>query len=362
MIEPDQQPITIPTPERFRGETLYAATVPERALLRLLAAAHERDLDAAEPVARLAQEFSDRHATLLSELSESLASGMSAVASLHATPGVLDPSVVLALEFAERDGALLPMYHALVANQAQSAHELRTNESTPGQEMIRSCVGVFFAMLVLTFLMRFVLPTFEKMFDEFGLTLPSLMVSLLALATYVPLMVLVVLLAFLLYLALSFTEIVRSVFYRTSPLTWTRQWIPANVRWLSLLSIASQTRLSLEQAVATLAEMPSAGRLKPKLQKAASRIAGGEEPFAVLRSERLLSASESSALALASPGSARVWLLRWFAVRRWRRSRFWTPFIARAISVVTTLFLSVIVAWTALGVMMALFELISGMS
>ena len=51
--------------------------------------------------------------------------------------------------------------------------------------MIYPIIVVVVATLILTFIMIFIVPTFETMFEEFGLTLPPPTVLLIAMSNYI---------------------------------------------------------------------------------------------------------------------------------------------------------------------------------
>jgi type IV pilus assembly protein PilC len=51
--------------------------------------------------------------------------------------------------------------------------------------LVYPCIVVTVAILILTFIMIFIVPTFEKMFDEFGLTLPAPTLLLVAISNYI---------------------------------------------------------------------------------------------------------------------------------------------------------------------------------
>ena len=51
--------------------------------------------------------------------------------------------------------------------------------------LIYPVIVVTVATLILTFIMIFIVPTFEKMFEEFGLTLPAPTVLLIAMSNYI---------------------------------------------------------------------------------------------------------------------------------------------------------------------------------
>ncbi len=346
----------------FADPMLHVDAVPQRALLRMLASSHRRGLIEPKLVASLASEYSGETARRIDQLASLMSQGVPVVEALGRTPSVLDPSTMMALHLAEKDGRVSEMYQTLLHSRPGLSQELGLSHESPENELIRSTVGIIFAFLILTFLTIFVMPTFSKMFEEFGLELPAFTLLLFVTAPYVPMMFLTFLVLVFVYCIFNFNAVLWTLLSRFRPLAWRQRLVPQRIKLLSLLAIAARSSESIDTGIAILADLHPNARIRVQLQKVMSRIRDGQNAFPALAAERLLAKKESAALTLTRSISARVWLLQWFAARRWERSQVWAPLFARTLSAISTLFLGLIVAWTAVGVMAALTSLIAGLT
>jgi type II secretory pathway component PulF len=347
------------------SELLQPASIPERALLRLLATSHDRQLNIGELVSHLSISTGGKAGKRLRQLAELLSQGVPVVDALRRVPDVLDASTVMALHLAETDGELADMYQQLLAsdtsNHAASHSEIQSIHR-PGSALFRSLFSIFFAMLIITFLMTFVIPTFEKMFDEFGLALPTLMTSLIVVSDILPSILLLMMIGIIVYLLFNANSMTRSFLNRFSPIVWQKQNVPSRINVLSLLAIACQSRLTLRKGIASLAAAHPVAMTRQRLARTNARIEGGEDPLKALASEQVISIREWSSLSLAKSADTQSWLFRWFATQRWTRSKVWEPLLATSVSTIATLFLGLVTAWCAIAVMMTLMSLVGGLA
>ncbi len=357
LLEPDGQ-----TRESTRDPLLHVDAIPQRALLRLLASSHRRGVVEPRLITSLARGFKGNVAMRLDRLSSLIASGTPTLKALGQVPHAIDASALMALDLAEQDGRLGAMYDVLLESCPGLSQQLRSSHESPEKELLRSTVGMFLAYLILTFLMVFVLPTFEKMFDEFGIELPRMLVILFAAKAYVPFVLLAFFLLVFAYCVWNSEVILWAFFSRFRPLAWEVRAVPSPIKLLSLLAIATESDRPLDAGIASLAQSHPNSRLRVQLKQVATRISRGQEAIPALAAERVLTQHEATALGMTRSTSARAWLLRWFAAKRWERSQIWAPLFARTLATFSTLFLGFIVAWTAIGVMMALVSLIAGLS
>lgn len=343
-------------------ELLDVGTVPERSLLRLLATAHGRNINTGELVAHLSCEFTGAPSERLRQLAMLLSRGVPVVYALWQVPDVLDASTVMALHLAETDDTLPEMYQSLLATTAEADRDLRAYERPPGSGLVRTFIGIAFAISVVSFMMLFILPTFEKMFQEFGLDLPGIMTALISASQYFPTLLFLVLIGIIVYSLFNLHSMTRPMLNRFRPMIWQKQLVPSNIKLLSLLSIASHSRRSLGDGIATLAAAHPVAATRQKLSRANSRVEVGEDAITALATEKVITSKELSSLSLTDSDAAQSWLFRWFAILRWNHSRIWAPLVATTLSTFATLFLAFITAWMAFAVMMTLMSLVSGLS
>ncbi len=166
-------------------------------------------------------------------------------------------------------------------------------------------------------------------------------------------------------LALTFVnagQLLGALLNRLSPYAWQTVWISGRTKLLSLLAMVERSSLSLPQGLQLIGETHTDHTVRGRVRAVAVRIAQGQDPYAALTQERLLTRSECKSLQLAETNSARSWLLKRFASRRALISneRLWWMF--RATSLVCHIMLGLVAAFYALSMFLFLVSLISGLS
>jgi type II secretory pathway component PulF len=264
----------------------------------------------------------------------------------------------MALQLAEQDGKLESVYQSLVTQDPAADTGSAMDDEHPKGALARTGAGLAVALLLITFFVTFILPTFEKMFDEFGITLPTMLLLLISSATGIRVI------AIFLFLLVVFLYLFSPVWKRLTSTTNSQgtQFDSPKTKLLSLLALGVQSPQGIETSIDVLAKNHPVESIRRQLGRAHTRITHGEDVMTALHSAKVLNSSESLALQMTASSSARAWLMQWFASRRQRRTRFWNSVIVKSISTVSTVFLGVIVAWTAIGVMMALYSMISDLA
>ena len=117
----------------------------------------------------------------LEDVCEEIEGGATLSEAMSKCPKVFSRLYVNMIKAGEAGGALETILQRL-ADFLESAESLK--KKVKGA-LIYPCVVVTVAGLILTFIMLFIVPTFEKMFEEFGLTLPLPTLLLIAMSNYI---------------------------------------------------------------------------------------------------------------------------------------------------------------------------------
>jgi len=117
----------------------------------------------------------------LMDVCEEIESGSTLSEAMSKSPKVFSRLYVNMIKAGEAGGALEVILKRL-ADFLESAESLKRKVKGA---LIYPVIVVFVAFAILTFIMLFIVPTFETMFDEFGLTLPAPTLLLIAMSNYI---------------------------------------------------------------------------------------------------------------------------------------------------------------------------------
>lgn|GEM_PF-2353286 len=331
----------------------------QRALLRVLAFADRHRIAAAPLVEQLACEFHGEESRLLRQLAALLAAGAPVVNALQQVHGAVDETTLLALRLAEETGTLTSTYELCLHDDSDARFQTDNPLYAPTTQLLRRAVGIFIACLVLTFLGLFIIPTFVKMMDEFGLQMPPLPMRLFELYE-----------KFGYFLVLfSLLSIVWIILFALRLRDW--QWQPwkavyprrpATVRLRALLALAIGAGHSVVAAIETLTRFQGAFAIRSRLVAARERIQSGDEPWSALAQQKLLQPREAQALSLAPDRLTQQWLLQQTAVASAHRQETLRSVVLQSVSFFLLVLLAVTVGMTAISFFMVLTELITGLT
>lgn len=331
----------------------------QRALLRVLYFAHRHRVAAAPLLERLALEYENDDADTLRQVAYLMASDVSAVNALEQTRGSVDETTLLALRLAERAGTLAETYELCLRDDADARFRADDPSHSPTTQLLQRAIGILVACFVLTFLALFIVPTFLKMMDEFGLEVPSFPVLLLGFYENY---------GFLLVL-FSVAAIVWLMIYAL----WLRNWQwepwkpvypkrPAAVRLRALLALVVGSGRPVAAALETLTRFQASSTIRSRLVTATRSMENGENPWAALASQKLISEQEAQALMLAPDASTEYWLLQQSAVSSAHRHESARTIVLQLVSFFLLVLLAVVVGATAISFFMVLCKLISGLA
>jgi type IV pilus assembly protein PilC len=117
----------------------------------------------------------------LMDVCEEIEGGSTLSEAMGKSPKVFSRLYVNMIKAGEAGGALEVILQRL-ADFLERAESLKRKVKGA---LIYPCIVVTVAVLILTFIMLFIVPTFETMFDEFGLTLPAPTLLLIAMSNYI---------------------------------------------------------------------------------------------------------------------------------------------------------------------------------
>lgn len=356
----------LPTHDRSCAGMMYSDSVPERALLQVLAIADRHDVPAPNLIAVLAREFPGDYGAGLMQLSASISNGYSVVDALQQTPGIMDGSLVMALRLADQSGSLPEMYESLLTGSGREATRADSEWNNPLSELTQVGFGFLFAIFMITFLMLFIIPTFEQMFEEFGLTLPAPMLLLISFcrwfADYWFVLAAIGLVLAIVLSASRFASLGAFLTRRFNPLARSEGLVSPSASQISLLAVAARLGQPIATGVQTLARYSQRPAARSRFGRANERIQRGEEPWHSLAAEKLISPRDAQALVTTESGRAQAWLLDRSAVTRQSRWIVRGRLVSSTLTFLCTLVLAFIVAWTAISVFMVLYSLVNSLS
>ncbi len=117
----------------------------------------------------------------LQDVCEEIEGGATLSEAMSKSPKVFSRLYVNMIKAGEAGGALEVILQRL-ADFLERAESLKRKVKGA---LVYPCIVITVAILILTFIMLFIVPTFEKMFDEFGLKLPAPTLLLVAMSNYI---------------------------------------------------------------------------------------------------------------------------------------------------------------------------------
>jgi len=331
----------------------------QRALLRVLAFAHRHRVAAAPLVERLACEYRGAESTTLRQVAYLLAADVPAVSALEQTRGAIDETTLLALRLAEETGTLAETYELCLRDDSDARFLADDPSYSPSSQLLQRAIGILVACFVLTFLAFFIVPTFQKVFEDFGISLPGFTLLLIVLFNRF---------GFLLLL-FTLTVIASLVVFSL----WFRDWQwqpwkpayprrPAAVRLRALLALVIGSGRPVAAALETLTRFQASSAIRNRLVAATQSMRNGEDPWSAMASQKLLRQREAQSLRLAPDSSTQRWLLQQAAVSDAHRYESVCGILLQSVSFLLFVILAVVVAATAIGFFMVLCELISALT
>lgn len=332
----------------------------QRSLLRLFSAAAADRLDAAPLTACYSVEHRGRYRRRLRRLAQRLAAGMSLADALEQTPGALSDEQALAVRFGDQSGTLPVTLANLLDTRNQTAGQIAWQLR---QLAFYSTITLTIFVLILSFLLIKIIPSFNAIFDDFDLETPrplQLLVSASQLALNYWFVILLVLLS-LVWLVRS--ERSRRYFRRK---VWSRIMPPiAQLRsadLLDLLSVTLRTGRPLSGALSTLARYHFDSFVRNKLLFVRNEVEQGADMWNSLATARLLLTAEARALENSTSTESRAWTMQQLAQLKRNQASRRIDLYVNLLQPVVILLLAGLVLFVAVACLSPLMNLISGLA
>ncbi len=350
-------------PPGWEGQgVLRATSAIHRATLRVLAKTYPQPAETALAMESLAAEFPGSSGNRMRQFVWFLNSGVPIVEAIQRTPDLLQPAHGLALRLAEQAGTFQEMCWTLLQRDANldSLDDLQQGQSV--SQRARLLGGFLVLWLILTFFAIFIIPTFQLMFDEFGLELPGTFPLLISVMHLISLVMPIVLMLVLVYLAVRIPILLESLSNRWSPNRGGRRELPTALAVRALLANAAESDRPVGTSLADLSTGYSRPTVRQKLRWAFERSQQGQDPWAAVTEQGLLSRHEVTALRTAQSRQTQAWLLRWFVAQNLSRRSWWSSLTWRVTSFLSMALLACIVALAVISVFSVLISLIEGLA
>lgn len=343
----------------YFGLSLWAAGRDSRQtrLLWTLAIAVEHDLPIAEEVDAFAESLWGYGRRKALRFSDSLDRGASLAGALASHPGLVPLPAVTAIRMGEATGRLAPVLRELAQQQSASIRRTAT-----GTSPFTAGLYVWFVLTiiacVMTFTMYFIIPTFKRIFSDFGVDLPPLTKQIIAASDgqleWIPLLSLVMLLT-------AGAGVVSIVQWRNLNIPLLMRLFPRRdgpdvMRSLATAIAADQPLPPLLEELAALSPRRD---LSERFDMMQTRIEEGRSIWEALWEQNFISKNESQALAAAAANDHLSWAMHALAdsIDRTRNHR-WLRRI-ELIKPLSVLLLALLVGLFTIGMFLPLIELLT---
>ncbi|MEO1524361.1 MAG: type II secretion system F family protein [Planctomycetota bacterium] len=343
-------------PKWLAGDSLRSQ---QKSLLRLLAVSHSEGIDPRRLVRNLATEQSGPYRRTLSRLSGWLSAGSSISVSLGRTPGALSKHETLAIQCAIENDRVTETFDLLLR---QASEEPPRERPVVSSTVIYITVTSLFLLWVIG-LMTFVVPTFEEMFEEFGIGLPYSMLTLIqvmkSFGSYALLIVLAVLLIGVMFQFGEVRRLLHTGFWRhVSPNTPARR----RAGILRLLAIPTMSGDPIASTISAAAQFHPESSVRARLMQIRGTADDDPSLLAELAKHGLLRRHEARELSKIDTPSVRGWAMTTLADKKnihlTQRSRIFGSF-ARHVPVIV---LAILVGWIAVAFIQSLTTLMLPLS
>lgn len=329
-----------------------------RALLRLLSLAHAERLDAAVLVGNLGQEYRGRQRRQLLNLADRLSTGTPVAAALEQTPGALSEDDVLVLQFAHQTGTISQAFDQLLDEKSNTLHSSFMRERL--RESLCYFLGTFLCTIaVIVFLMIFIVPTLTELCNEFGLTQPSALQSLIAVSDGIAQRFPAFLLGVIGVIAMLWLASNKGWFKLSSI---TRRFgvrgYASNAELLRLLSISTDAGRPMPAALSTLARFHFDKATRQRLLLARNEVELGVDVWQSLADAKLISSNEAEGLSSLHDPHVRAWAMRQLATTKQDRIGRRSGRLSSLIPTIGVLSLAVVVAWLGVAMLQLLSSLV----
>jgi protein transport protein HofC len=336
----------------------------QAALLSVLAIATEKKLALVPMLDAFADDsrFGWRHS--VRDLSDMLQSGASLPDALEAVPGLLPPEAVLAARVGAESGTV------------GAALRLAAKKLAPRREMVMSSPGsvvlylVFLTLImfqIISGIMIYIVPKFQKIFADFGTELPVLTQTIIEASDFVAtfgILFIPVVFAAMWFAVVYAAAAGRGAMPLTGPFKILLQMVPriATGDILRNLSVVVAAGRPLAGALTTMAGFHPTPSIRRRIAAVADDVDQGHDCWKSLNEAGLIKRREAALLASAERVGNLDWALRQLATSIDSRIEFRFNMLVEFISPALLLFYGMIVATVVVGMFMPLIKLLNDLS
>lgn len=343
------------------AEEVLASLAPhQRAVLRVLAVAHQYDMDPVPLLVDIATELPNPSRFFTRQLSAQIEQGIDPVDALVDVPTLLTPQSVLALRLARDDGTLSIFYRVLAEDFSESNASSAPATENQLVQTLRLIGRIMMVVMCLTFLMKSIVPLLKSLFVDYGVEFPESMNFLIQISSYFVTYWFIAILIILVLIPFCFSAS-RAYFNSWNPLTWRQAPLPLAVNRRRSLALATQTGQPIMDSLAVIPYSRSDKTLK-QLEKAHKRIENGQGEWESLADEKIITQQEAESLSLCASGEARAWLLRWSAFNQKNRDESRSMLGMRVFTGVVNVTLALAVALACIAVFSCLITLMNSLN
>lgn len=332
-----------------------------RSLLWVLMAAAERGIPLEAAVSAFEDERDDLIGRRARNLADYLEAGVPLALALQRSRNPVSAAALLAADLGQQTGTLGPALRQVVAQTDAIDGVFRSLL----EKLFYLAFLVCYALMMLAFLMIKITPKFQKIYHDFGMELPSVTRALIDVSRVAASGEAGLLLALL--VLLQVVAVIGLLYYvRNAPtrlplanLLWWRADCALVLRWLA---IAVRQQRPLAEMVRLMAGYFPRAALRWRLERAAYRIESGADWCDSLQRVGLLRHAEAGLFRAAERAGNLAWALEEMADSSVRRSAYrlsaWLNVLFPAVVIV----FGGLIFFIALGILMPLFALTSGLT
>lgn len=341
--------------QRTAKELLSSAAPHQRALLRILVTANQHAIDPSPLLAGLADELPVRYGERVKDLGNRIAGGEEPIEAAIETPGLFTETALLALQLARSEGTLPSLIAGLESCHPRLPDADPTKES-PVTVVSRLAIRVFFMAWILGFMVVFIVPEFQSMFEEFGVELPSMMKLLIVYTNRVAMYWYLLLVVMLVAVPFCIPTLLR-YFKRWGPLSWRQPTFYRSANRRRELALIAQAKQPLEVGIGMLTALRPTRWNNWRFRRAGLKIEEGRDAWDSLATERIISPRDARALSLSTDKDTQAWLLRSSAHQSQKRSETRFEIVFRMMIAAIHILLALIVVFVCVAVFMTLVTL-----
>lgn len=331
-------------------------------VIGLLAQSESLGVDPVPFLEALARELNEPDRGVVEYLASKCREGLPLVEVIEAGSGFFPAPVILAVRLAHDSNTLDELCVSISNRPIHQPRMVEQNEQSSLRRITSVLSRGLTLISVMTFVMLFIIPQFQEMFEEFGVELPNVTVLLIMTATlfvrYGLFFCVAALVFTIWYLVGSRKNILRTF----SPSRWNQiEHSPAVQAKLSLAWVV-ESGVEFTKGLEHLARFEPNKRMSSRVEKAAVRSAAGQSPWKALGITGVLSSKESQALETAQSPGTRSWLLRQLAMAQSTRLQSWSVTRERLFSTLANVVLGLLVLLFCVGIFAPLIHIIRGLS